>query len=102
MGQTLQTVIDEENGTLSEKAVLQLALRLVSVLLNDFQICFYFPSHAIIYEKAVYSMCVYVFCSWMHWNSSTRRNMPMQTSMLEIFTSTLTVTQRSVSMSLMN
>uniref|UniRef100_A0A673N7V2 Inactive serine/threonine-protein kinase VRK3-like n=1 Tax=Sinocyclocheilus rhinocerous TaxID=307959 RepID=A0A673N7V2_9TELE len=45
MGQTLQTVMDEGNDTLSEKAVLQLALRLVSVLLNDVQICFYFPSH---------------------------------------------------------
>uniref|UniRef100_A0A671NFI6 Inactive serine/threonine-protein kinase VRK3-like n=1 Tax=Sinocyclocheilus anshuiensis TaxID=1608454 RepID=A0A671NFI6_9TELE len=35
MGQTLQTVMDEGNDTLSEKAVLQLALRLVSVLFND-------------------------------------------------------------------
>lgn len=32
MGETLQTVIDEGNGTLSEKAVLQLALRLLDAL----------------------------------------------------------------------
>lgn len=32
MGQTLQTVMDEVNGTLSEKAVLQLALRLLDAL----------------------------------------------------------------------
>ncbi|XP_043100135.1 inactive serine/threonine-protein kinase VRK3 [Puntigrus tetrazona] len=32
MGQTLQTFIDEGNGTLSEKAVLQLALRLLDAL----------------------------------------------------------------------
>lgn len=32
MGQTLQTVFDEGNGTLSEKAVLQLALRLLDAL----------------------------------------------------------------------
>ncbi len=58
MGQTLQTVFDEGNGTLSEKAVLQLALRLVSVLLNNVQMCFYFPSRAILYEKAVHIVCV--------------------------------------------
>lgn len=103
MGEPLQTAIDEGTGSLSEKAVLQLALRLVSVPLNDFTLRIVANALAMPFSmKRQYINRIYVFCSWIHLNLSTRRNMPMQTSMQEIFTSTLTVTQRSVSMSLMN
>jgi len=40
IGKPLQTALEEGAGTLSEKAVLQLALRLVSVPLNDFTLRF--------------------------------------------------------------
>lgn len=61
IGQPLQTVIDEGAGSLSEKAVLQLALRLVSVLLNGLNLRFFGITLAMpFYETAQYIGCVFV------------------------------------------
>lgn len=61
MGEPLQTAIDEGTGSLSEKAVLQLALRLVSVPLNDFTLRFVANALAVSFSmktQSIYRMCM--------------------------------------------